>query len=149
MVINNARQSLIILSTSANNKKCQNRLLHFAVAKWLIMEHAAVAATTIINRNQHHQRTQQWGKMCADFCAMFRNYILPLQLNDLEVQSNAKHDCKRPSLFTFTLLHAMWVCSVSVQTHWKIGMESVLVVGSNRAQTLAAFNTHWSIIIVI
>lgn len=75
MVINNARQSLVILSTSANNKKCQNRLLHFAVAKWLIMErrtlHASTAAATALT---------PVARMWADFCAMFRNYILPLQL---------------------------------------------------------------------
>lgn len=79
MVINNARQSLVILSTSTNNKKCQNRLLHFAVAKWLIMErrtlHASTAAATA-----PAPAPAPVARMWADFCTMFRNYILPLQL---------------------------------------------------------------------
>lgn len=54
MVINNARQSLVILSTSANNKKCQNRLLHFAVAKWLIMEHVLLLCNTNRTTSAHN-----------------------------------------------------------------------------------------------
>lgn len=54
-------------------------------------------------------------KMCADFCARDVSKITFLPLHSLmifKVQSNTKHDCKRPSLFTFTLLHAMCVACV-------------------------------------